>query len=298
MTPGFSVIIPTYQGVEKIIQLLRDLEGQTFKDFETIVIIDGSTDRTEERIGSARIKLHPISLVSQDNQGRASARNNGIKQATRELLLFCDDDIRITPDCLQKHWDHLHLKPETVLVGNISQKTQSSASNPEFLDYKLFLDSVWKRSFEPSVFQVGPQRYYFSTANLSLSKNTLTRIGTFDESLPDQEDLELSLRILKHDIPIFCDPAIMVWHDGPNDIEQFIDRQRSYRKARMVILRSNPDYQDLLPTHFTFRSSKLASYVFAYSGFWKSVVNHQLWTRFIPRWLRFKIYNVLIAHSI
>ncbi len=97
--PKFSVIIPTYNRASWIGKAIQSLLAQSFKDFEIIVVDDGSSDGT-------RTVLKPfenrIRYYYQDNQGAAAARNYGIRQAKGAYLAFTDDDIIADPRWLQE----------------------------------------------------------------------------------------------------------------------------------------------------------------------------------------------------
>lgn len=85
-----SIIIPTYQHANELSRCLDSLFVQTYKDFEIIVVNDGSTDGTDRILNKFKDR---ITIINQDNQGSNIARNNGAKMAKGEFLLFCDADI-------------------------------------------------------------------------------------------------------------------------------------------------------------------------------------------------------------
>jgi len=102
----FSVIIPTYNRVEKLEKCLLALSVQNFykKEFEVIVVDDGSTDQTEEMIKRHQENKNLIiRYFVQKHQGAAAARNLGIKEAEGEIVLFIGDDIIPKREFLQEH---------------------------------------------------------------------------------------------------------------------------------------------------------------------------------------------------
>lgn len=96
-TPVISVIIPSYQHAKELPACLESLFAQTFKDFEVILVNDGSTDRTDEVV---RPYLDRITYIAQENRGGNAARNRGAKEAKGSYLLFCDADIMMERDFL------------------------------------------------------------------------------------------------------------------------------------------------------------------------------------------------------
>src|SRR6185369_7237614 len=90
-----SVIIPTYNGAKKIAVTLDALCKQTAEDFETIVVIDGSTDNTLEVAQQFSSKLQELRIIQRPNGGRAVARNTGAAEAKTGVLIFFDDDVEV-----------------------------------------------------------------------------------------------------------------------------------------------------------------------------------------------------------
>ena len=93
-TPRLSVVIPTYNRVERLTKVLSALAKQTVArcEFEVIVVSDGSTDGTDEYLENVDL---PYRLVysRQPNTGPSAARNHGTRLATGEIVLFIDDDV-------------------------------------------------------------------------------------------------------------------------------------------------------------------------------------------------------------
>lgn len=113
--PYASIVVPAYNAEATLFETLASLSAQTFRDFEVVVVDDGSTDTTPHvaRLrarGDARIRL-----VRQINRGLAGARNSGIAAATGEVIGFCDADDLWRPEKLVAHVDHLHASPEVGL---------------------------------------------------------------------------------------------------------------------------------------------------------------------------------------
>ncbi len=104
-----SVIIPTYQHAKTIGQCLEAVFAQTLPPGEVIVVNDGSTDGTEEAL---KPYLSRIKLVTQENKGSNFARNRGLVEAKGEFVVFCDADVRMRPDMLEKLSKALAEHPE------------------------------------------------------------------------------------------------------------------------------------------------------------------------------------------
>ncbi len=85
--PKLSVVIPTYQGAKRIGSMLKCLSEQVFKDFEAIVVVDGSTDGTYELLQGMSWSF-PMNIINQTNKGRAGARNSGALAARSPMVVF------------------------------------------------------------------------------------------------------------------------------------------------------------------------------------------------------------------
>ncbi len=95
--PKFSIIIPVYNVEEYIKDCLESVARQTFKDYEVIVVNDGTKDNSMEIVKNYKVKI-----INQENQGLSVARNNGVKKARGEYILFLDSDDTIEEELLEK----------------------------------------------------------------------------------------------------------------------------------------------------------------------------------------------------
>ncbi|MBW3545181.1 MAG: glycosyltransferase family 2 protein, partial [Bacteroidetes bacterium] len=146
-----SIIIPTYNGAHKITTVLKALEQQTYYDFETIVVIDGSTDNTLDILNGLNPRLKEFSYQFQSNMGRAAVRNTGAKAAAGDLLIFFDDDMRPEPDCVEKHVNHHQQLAGTIAVGRAQEDKRLCQTDFHF--YRAHLSEKWT---QPLLLQQGP----------------------------------------------------------------------------------------------------------------------------------------------
>src|SRR5690242_3201579 len=117
--PSISVVIPTYNRLNRLKHVIAGLEKQAYQldDVEVIIISDGSTDGTDAYLNTIKTPLHLIT-VTQPNKGVAAARNRGIELASGNIVLFLDDDVVPTPQLLAEHLRiHQSSNSEVVVVG-------------------------------------------------------------------------------------------------------------------------------------------------------------------------------------
>lgn len=113
--PKVSVVIPCYNLGKYIHEAIDSVLSQTFQDFEIVVVNDGSTDEETNRILEG-LDNPKIKLIVTDNQGLASARNNGISQASGEYILPLDPDDKIADTYLEKAVEILEQNKNTGIV--------------------------------------------------------------------------------------------------------------------------------------------------------------------------------------
>ena len=89
--PFFSVIIPTYNRAKLVCEAIESVFNQTFKDFELLIVDDGSTDNTKEVL-KPYLSDPRVKYIYQENKKRAVARNNGIRNSKSEWIAFLDSD--------------------------------------------------------------------------------------------------------------------------------------------------------------------------------------------------------------
>ena len=112
MHPKVSVIIAAYNSEKHIEKCLDSIFNQTFKDFEVIVVNDGSTDRTKKVCVRYATEHNNMILVNQENGGIATARNKGLEVCHGDYIAFSDSDDYMEVDWLQHFMDAIDANPE------------------------------------------------------------------------------------------------------------------------------------------------------------------------------------------
>ena len=122
--PIVSVIIPVYNAQEGIKQCLDSLLNQTFKDYEIILLNDGSTDNTIEVIKSYASKNDCIRVIDKENEGVAKTRNKGIHLAKGEYIVFIDNDDFIDSDYLERFYNEIDQEQLDIVLGGYKRVNQ------------------------------------------------------------------------------------------------------------------------------------------------------------------------------
>lgn len=114
--PKVSVVIPTYNRADYIEETVNSVLNQTYKDFELIVVDDGSTDNTLEILEKYKNK---IKVIAQKNSERAISRNTGVKNSSGEYIAFLDSDDIWIENKLEQQVEILDSKKDVILTNGI-----------------------------------------------------------------------------------------------------------------------------------------------------------------------------------
>lgn len=159
-----SIIIPVYNTQEYIIDCLKSVKNQTYKNYEVLVVNDGSSDKSQELITNYIHGLENFLLIEKENGGICSARNRGLEQANGEWIVFLDSDDWLEPTCLENmvkaenkyHADFclVGFRAYEIETGNFNVWSQYPVAYgvlPEELSLLRSVDYVWARMYKKSI---------------------------------------------------------------------------------------------------------------------------------------------------
>ena len=223
-----SVIVPTYNRANLISETIESILNQTYKNFELIIVDDGSTDNTEEVI--RKFKDSRIKYIKTDNWGGpARPRNTGIKKAKGEYIAFCDDDDIWLPKKLEKQIRVFQISNETAMLY-----TRFKTIEGDVISNKIFPENGKYKS--GNIFKSIYLRNLIACSGVIVKRSVLDQVGLFntDPNLIAVEDADLWLRIaLKHIIKCTDDLPLLLYRIQSQSISQgFIQRTK-----RSIILR-------------------------------------------------------------
>lgn len=126
--PKFSIIIPVYKVEKYIGKCLESIKRQTFKDYEVIVVNDGTPDNSMDIV-----KKYNTKIINQTNQGLSEARNNGVRHASGDYILFLDSDDFIEKDLLKEINQSLKNNPDVIRyqIQEVFEDKKESIPYPE-----------------------------------------------------------------------------------------------------------------------------------------------------------------------
>lgn len=171
-----SIIIPTYRQAKHLVQTLDSIFNQTYQDFEVIIVDDGLTDEARKNLKNYLVSKNKIKLLKQEHAGAPAARNRGFSESKGEFLFFCDDDVILKNDALEKMVRALKEYPEISYVyGDF------------YFGWKIFKTF----DFDAERLKKTP---YISTMSLIRREH----FPGWDESLKKFQDWDLWLTMLEH----------------------------------------------------------------------------------------------------
>lgn len=166
--PTFSIIVPVYNVGEYINDAIMSIKNQTFRDFECIIVDDGSTDNCIKLIYPFIKDDKRFTIITQSNGGLSNARNNGYKKSYGKFVLFLDGDDKFSPHLLKRVHDRVAQSNAEIVVYNysildsttgyighsiheLSQFTNKGIINPTSISdniFNTFGNQVWTKVFK------------------------------------------------------------------------------------------------------------------------------------------------------
>lgn len=236
-----SVIMPSYNGAEYLPQAIKSVLAQTYRNFELVIINDGSTDNTEEIILGH--KDEKIRYFTQENCGLAATHNMGIRQSRGEFVTKLDADDMMTPDFIARHLEEFEKHPEADLVYCDDYLIDQNArpirvvERPEYTDRKSLIRDLFRSGFPIVPFRT------------CIRKSVFDKIGSFDESLSIGEDYDMMRRFVRHGLRIHhLRDALYLRRMRPNSLSRDFNAQKA--ESLLEILRRFVDtftYDELFP---------------------------------------------------
>jgi glycosyltransferase involved in cell wall biosynthesis len=207
-SPKVSVVIPTFNEADSgyLAQAIQSVVDSTFRDFEVIVIDDGSTDETGAVVDrfSDGVRYH-----RQENRGTAAARNTGVKLARGEYIALLDDDDLFLPHRLERQVPVLDRNPQVALVYGQAIRFHEATGEEE----------VWPIGEAIAEGRIFDRLFYHNmipALTVLARRSVIENLGGFNESLRCTDDWELWLRICSdHEVRAIPEPlARFRWHAG------------------------------------------------------------------------------------
>lgn len=236
-TPTVSVIIPTYNRAALLIDAIKSVLAQTYRDFEIIVVDDGSTSSLQAALQDARL-LSSIQFVSQQNAGLSAARNHGIRLANGRYITFLDDDDLYREDKLAKQVAYFDKNPAAYIVHSWFSKFSSMRN-----DLGVRRTSWFRGNIYPQI--LGQWSILMAAPCVMVERSVFEKVGLFDDGLRTAEDLDMWRRIAReYPFHVIEEPLVRI---RQQERSMSSDKSRSSEGFRVMLEKAfadDPELQD------------------------------------------------------
>lgn len=239
----YSIIIPLYNRPDEIKELLDTLLNQTFKQFEVVIIEDGSTLKSDKIIAEYSDKLD-IQYHEKENSGPGLTRNFGFEKAKYDYFIILDSDVILPNDYLENVHNHLQNEPLDAF-GGPDAAHKSFTPIQKAINYAMtsFIGTGGTRTGKGNV----QKKYYPRSYNMGVSRSIIDKIGGMGK-LRHGQDMEFSARIYKAGFKVGLIKDAVVYHKRRTSIKKFFKQVFNWGVARINL--GLLDEEMLKPIHY------------------------------------------------
>lgn len=245
---NYSIIVPVYNRPDEVDELLESLTRQTFKQFEVIIVEDGSKNdcRSVVEKYSGALDIH---YYYKDNSGPGQSRNYGAGRAKGDYLIVLDSDVVLPEGYLQAVEDELKTNPCDAFGG-------PDSAHPSFTDVQKAISYSMTSFFTTGGIRGGKKKldkFYPRSFNMGIRRDVYQQLGGFSK-MRFGEDIDFSIRIFKAGCSCRLFPEAWVWHKRRTDMRKFFRQVYNSGIARINLHKRHPGSMKLvhlLPMVFT-----------------------------------------------
>jgi glycosyltransferase involved in cell wall biosynthesis len=231
-----SIIVPVYNRPEELNELLESLAEQTFKDFEIIIVEDGSTEKSDNIVEKFNGKLN-IKYFYKANEKPAIARNFGMKKATGNYFLFFDSDCIVPPQYMEKVTKAIAIDYVDAF-GGPDRAHESFSKVQKAINYAMtsFVTTGGIRGGEKI------DKFYPRSFNMGLSQKVFEETGGFPVTkMHPGEDMVLSIEIIKRGFKTRLIKEAYVYHKRRTSLKIFFRQVYKFGKVRYIMSEFYPE---------------------------------------------------------
>lgn len=245
----YSIIVPVYNRPDEVDELLGSLTEQTEKDFEVIIVEDGSSVTCEKVCNGYKATLD-IHYFMKENSGPGQSRNYGVARANGEYVIILDSDVVLPPGYIESVSDELEKAPADAFGG--PDKAHSS-----FTDIQKAISYSMTSFFTTGGIRGSKKKkldkFYPRSFNMGVRRDVYNKLGGFSK-MRFGEDIDFSIRIFKAGCKCRLFPESWVWHKRRTDFRKFFRQVYNSGIARINLYKKYPEslkLVHLLPMVFT-----------------------------------------------
>lgn len=238
----YSIIIPVYNRPQEVEELLNSLVEQRYKNFEVLIIEDGSSVTCKAIVDQFERKL-AIRYFFKDNTGPGPTRNFGYTQARGDYFVIFDSDCIIPTTYFEAVEEYLE-KVELDAWGGPDRPHTEFSLVQRAMGYTMssFLTTGGIRGGKKHVGWFQPRSF-----NMGISRQVFEKTGGFKFDRY-AEDIEFSIRMRNHGFKVGLVPDAFVFHKRRSNFQQFFKQVEGFGKGRALVAREYP--KELKATHW------------------------------------------------
>ena len=244
----YSVIVPVYNRPDEVKELLESLTEQEFKDFEVIVVEDGSAVPCREVVEGFAGRLN-ARYFTKPNSGPGQRRNYGAERAAGDYLIILDSDCILPPGYFPAVERELRREPADVFGG-------PDRAHPSFTDMQKAINYAMTSFFTTGGIRGGKKKmdkFYPRSFNMGARREVYAALGGFSR-MRFGEDIDFSIRVFKGGYSCRLFPEAWVYHKRRVDLKKFFKQVHNFGMARINLYKKYPEslkVVHLLPGLFT-----------------------------------------------
>jgi glycosyltransferase involved in cell wall biosynthesis len=244
----YSIIVPVFNRPDEVDELLESLSNQTLKEFEVIIVEDGSV-KTCKDVCDKYADILVLHYYFKENSGPGQSRNYGAERANGDYLLILDSDVVLPEGYLQAVEDTLRQNPTEAFGG-------PDAAHPSFTPVQKAISYSMTSFFTTGGIRGGKtklDKFYPRSFNMGIRRDVYLQLGGFSK-MRFGEDIDFSYRIVEAGYKPQLFPDAWVWHKRRTDFRKFFRQVYNSGIARINLEKRHPGTMKLvhlLPTFFT-----------------------------------------------
>ncbi len=249
----YSIIVPVYNRPDEVDELLQSLCAQEEKDFEVIIVEDGSQTPCEDVCRKYQDRLD-LKYFMKPNSGPGQSRNYGAERAQGQWLIVLDSDVVLPDGYLAAVSERLHLSSST---PDIAAWGGPDAAHPDFTPVQKAISYAMTSFFTTGGIRGGKgkklDKFYPRSFNMGIRREVYRELGGFSK-MRFGEDIDFSYRIVEAGYQTALLPEAWVWHKRRTDLKKFFRQVYNSGIARINLEKRHPGTMKLvhlLPTVFT-----------------------------------------------
>jgi glycosyltransferase involved in cell wall biosynthesis len=265
--PRFSIIVPIYNRPDEADELLKSLAEQSSKDFELVLVEDGSVWPSVDAVNRYKDRI-VINYISKTNTGRSDTRNKGMQNAKGNYFVFFDSDCIIPSDYFEVLEKYL-ADDYADCFGGPDSAHESFSDTQKAINYAMtsFLTTGGIRGGK-----VNMEKFVPRTFNMGFSRTVYETVGGYNKDIDYGEDMDISARIRKSGFSIKLYHNAFVYHKRRVCFKKFYKQVYTFGGSRIsTIYKLYPDTLKLvhfLPTTFTLGSIFFVLLSFVFCSAW------------------------------